>query len=161
MTATPHNDNDHGGFAPSEPTDPGNSQKSAVAVTGADQFSASNATVSSYIAAEAEFIGAIKCADGLRIAGIVRGDITCSKGDVVIEQGGSVYGNIDAQGRIFVDGSVGESVDGSGNQTAMVTLRTPGVVTMTDRARVVANIEYGMMILQGHQDWTGSAKKRV
>lgn len=122
----------------------------------ADPFSSKEIQTSSYLCADAEFEGSIKCSHGVRIAGKLVGDIHCSAGDVVIESTGSVLGSIHAVGKIFIDGSVGDSLTATESR---VTLKTSGEVVLTNNARVFANIDYGTMVFQGRQHWCGSANK--
>lgn len=110
--------------------------------------------IGTHIAAGDEFTGTLKCKTGILVSGVIRGDVACESGAIVIEKGGLVTGSLTGAEQILVDGRVGESED------AQTKITTPGLVALFDSAVVNGTIEYGKLATYGDMTHNGTSRKR-
>jgi cytoskeletal protein CcmA (bactofilin family) len=108
--------------------------------------------VRSLLAEGDEFIGDVKAACGIRVAGKITGNLESRSGVIVIEKTGVVTGSVRGSDRVYVDGRVGE-------EGQAVQIHSPGTVTLMGNCIVNADIEYGRLATLGDMTHNGSSRK--
>jgi len=110
--------------------------------------------VRSVIAEGEEVHGNLIFKTGVRIAGVVRGDVTCASGTIVIEKSGHVTGNVTGSERILIDGKV--NAEGSGGK---VQVKSPGLIALFNNANVNADLHYGKLSTYDDMTHNGTSQK--
>lgn len=110
--------------------------------------------VRSVIAEGEEVQGNLVFKSGVRIAGVVRGDVTCASGTIVIEKTGHVTGNVTGSDRILIDGKV----NGEG-ASDKVQVKSPGLIALFNHANVNADIHYGKLSTYDDMTHNGTSQK--
>ncbi len=115
--------------------------------------------VRSYIADGDVVEGNLVLRTGVRIAGVVRGNVRCESGAIVVEQSGVVHGSLSGEGRILVDGTVNPDGSMGEGSASAVQIRSPGMIAFFNNARVNADVEYGRLLTLDAMEHNGFSKR--
>lgn len=112
--------------------------------------------LNSFIAEGDTIGGNVETKGGLRVAGIVLGDVNCLDGSLIVEKTGHVHGNAKASMRVIVDGgTIGSERAQQGGATTSV--ECPEEVVVTNQGRINADVKYGLLATYDGGRVTGRA----
>lgn len=115
--------------------------------------------IRSYIADGDVIEGNLLLKSGLRIAGRITGRVLSESGSVIVEKTGVVDGGIEANGRIIVDGQVGDPERAECTDQASPAIRTPGLFAVLGEGKVYGCYQYGRIATYDDATIEGMGKK--
>jgi hypothetical protein len=115
--------------------------------------------IRSYIADGDVIEGNLLLKSGLRIAGRITGRVLSESGSVIVEKTGVVDGGIEANGRIIVDGQVGDPEKSECTDQSAPAIRTPGLFAVLGEGKVYGCYQYGRIATYDDATVEGMGKK--
>lgn len=90
--------------------------------------------------------GNLVCKRGIRVTGVVKGNVEAKDGSVIVDEGGVIEGNVIASRRIICAGTIGIA-DESSAKTA--TIACPGIIVTAGEGKIYGDVFYGKLLTSG------------